>query len=95
MTSKTLRRAATAFTIAAGLAGGVAATVAAQDYVGSTVTVGGGTSGVDAGEVVILAPGLRIDGGDVINETGIGVIIGGGSSVGASPGGGTNASVVE
>ena len=67
----------------------------AQDEVGSTVTIGGGTSGVGGGEVVVLAPGVTISGGEVINETGIGVLSGGGSSIGAAPGGGENATDVE
>ena len=95
MTSKTLLRAAGAIAITAVLAGGGAATAVAQDYPGSTVTVGGGTIGVDFDDAFDLPPGLTIDGGDVVNETGIGVTITGGDSVGASPGGGPNASVVE
>lgn len=93
--SKNVLRATGALAIAFGVAGVGATTVAAQDYLGSAVTVGGGTTGVEVGDVVILAPGVTISGGDVSNETGIGVIIGGGSSIGAAAGGGTNASIVE
>ena len=49
----------------------------------------------EGGDVLVLAPGVTISGGDVTNETGIGVVIGGGTSAGAAPGGGTNSSVVE
>lgn len=95
MTSKTLLRVAGAITIALALGSGGTATAVAQELAGSTVTVGGGTIGADLDDTFVLAPGLTIDGGDVVNETGIGVTIIGGDSVGASPGGGPNASVVE
>jgi len=88
-------RTAAAITIATAL-GGVGITGAlAQDYSGSTVTVGGGNAEVGYGDIGALQPGLTISGGDVSNVTGIGVIIGGGSSVGSSTGGGENASVGE
>ena len=83
---------AIAFAVALG-AGSVGAL--AQDYQGSTVTIGGGASGVDGGDVVVIAPGVTISGGEVLNETGIGVNSGGGASVGAATGGGDNASLVE
>jgi hypothetical protein len=67
----------------------------AQDYQGSTVTVGGGTGDVGSGDVVVVAPGVTISGGEVLNETGIGVASGGGASVGAATGGGDNASLTE
>ena len=67
----------------------------AQEYVGSTVTVGGSDSPIDIDEIVVLAPGVTISGGDVTNQTGIGVASSGGSSIGAVPGGGLNASIVE
>jgi hypothetical protein len=67
----------------------------AQDYADSTVTSGGGTTGVEVGDVLILAPGVTISGGDVSNETGIGVVIGGGTSAGSAPGGYTNAAAPE
>ncbi len=67
----------------------------AQEYQGSTVTVGGGTSGVAGGDVVVVAPGVTISGGEVLNETGIGVVSGGGASVGDAAGGGDNASLTE
>ncbi len=67
----------------------------AQDYQGSTVTVGGGTGDVGSGDVVVVAPGVTISGGEVLNETGVGVASGGGASVGAATGGGDNASLTE
>lgn len=65
----------------------------AQESQGATVTVGGGSNGVESGHVVVVAPGVTIDAGDVTNDTGIGVIIGGGSSAGTTDGGDANASV--
>jgi hypothetical protein len=89
------RRTAAALLIAA-LVGGIGASDAlAQEYDGSMVTSSGGTTGVDVGDVLVLAPGVTINGGDVSNETGIGVVISGGTSAGASPGGGANAAVDE
>ena len=74
---------------------GAPSTVLAQYDEGTVVTVGGGTSDVAEGDVVLVAPGVTISGGVVANETGIGVVVTGGSSVGAGTGGGENASVVE
>jgi hypothetical protein len=89
------RRTAAALLIAA-LVGGIGASDAlAQEYDSSTVTSSGGTTGVDVGDVLVLAPGVTINDGDVSNETGISVVISGGTSAGASPGGGSNASVDE
>ena len=51
----------------------------AQDYGGSSVTTSDDTTGVE-GRVLVLAPGVTISGGNVSNETGIGVVIGGGTS---------------
>lgn len=60
------------------IATGFAANVGlAQEYNGSAVTVGGDVTGVQNGEVVVLAPGVTISGGDVVNATGIGVDSGG------------------
>ena len=95
MASAALRRTAAAIAIATTVVGIGVTGALAQDYAGSTVTVGGGTTGVEVGDVLILAPGVTISGGDVSNETGIGVVIGGGTSAGSAPGGGTNASVAE
>ena len=95
MASTALRRTAAAIAIVATVAGIGATGALAQDYAGSTVTVGGGTTGVEVGDVLVLAPGVTISGGDVSNQTGIGVVIGGGTSAGSAPGGGTNASVAE
>jgi hypothetical protein len=89
------RRTAAALFFAA-LVGSIGATNAlAQDYDGSTVTSSGGTTGVEIGDVLVLAPGVTINDGDVSNETGIGVVISGGTSAGASRGGGANAAVDE
>jgi hypothetical protein len=89
------RRTAAALLIAA-LVGGIGASDAlAQEYDGSTVTSSGGMTGVDIGDVLVLAPRVTINDGNVSNETGIGVVISGGTSAGASPGGGSNASVDE
>ena len=90
-----MRRTAAALAIAATVVGIGATGALAQDYGGSTVTTGGGTTGVEVGDVLVLAPGVTISGGDVSNETGIGVVIGGGTSAGSAPGGGTNAAAPE
>ena len=95
MASTALRRTAAAIVAAAAVVGMGATGALAQDYAGSTVTVGGGTTGVEVGDVLVLAPGVTISGGDVSNATDIGVVIGGGTSAGSAPGGGTNASVAE
>ena len=95
MIGTVLRRTAAALAIAATVAGIAVTGALAQQYTGSTVTIGDGTTGVDVGEVLVLAPGVMISGGDVTNQTGIGVVIGGGTSAGLAPGGGTNASVTE
>jgi hypothetical protein len=89
------RRSAAALFFAALIGGFGVSSALAQDYDGSTVTSSGGTAGVDIGDVLVLAPGVTINDGDVSNETGIGVVISGGTSAGASPGGGSNASVNE
>jgi hypothetical protein len=88
-------RAVGAIAIAATALGIGATGVLAQEYQGSTVTIGGGTSGVGSGDVVVVAPGVTISGGEVLNETGIGVASGGGASVGDAAGGGDNASLTE
>ena len=95
MTGKDIRQAATALALAATLAGIGAAGAMAQEYLGSEVTVGGDAAGVGFGDVAVLAPGVTISGGNVVNETGIGVVSGGGSSIGASTGGNESAAVVE
>ena len=94
MAKLALRRTAAALTIAGTVIALGATGAVAQAYIDSTVTIGG-TTGVEIGDVLVLAPGVTIDGGDVSNETGIGVIVGGGTSAGTVPGGGTNASVAE
>lgn len=95
MTHQRLRRAALAFLAAAALAGTGASGALAQENLGATVTIGGGTSGVGGGSPVVLAPGVTISGGEVTNSTGIGILSGGGSSIGASTGGNDSAAVIE
>jgi hypothetical protein len=95
MTSIALRRIAAALAIAATSVSIGATGALAQDHVGSNVTIADGTTGMEVGDVLVLAPGVTISGGEVSNETGIGVAIGGGTSAGSAPGGGTNASVAE
>ena len=95
MASMAMRRTAAALAIAATVVGMGATGALAQAYADSTVTTGDGTTSVEAGDVLILAPGVTISGGDVSNETGIGVVIGGGTSAGSAPGGGTNAAAPE
>jgi hypothetical protein len=90
MASKAMRRSAAALAVAATVVGVGASGALAQDYAGSSVTTAGDTTGVEAGDILILAPGVTISGGEVSNETGIGVVIGGGSSVGSTAGGDTN-----
>ena len=95
MTRMAMRRTAAALALAA-MAVGIGPTGAlAQDYSGSTVTTGDGTTGIEGGDVLALVPGVTISAGDVSNQTGIGVLIGGGTSAGSAPGGGTNAAAPE
>ena len=88
------QRAAAALLIVSMVIGLGAVRALAQESSGSTITTGGTTTS-HAGDVLVPAPGVTISSGDVSNETGIGVVINGGTSAGAVPGGGTNASVVE
>lgn len=90
-----LRRTALAAALAFSLAGTGAAATLAQQSLGSSVTVGGGVTGVQGGDVVTVAPGVTISGGDVSNTTGIGIDSGGGSSIGTTTGGSDSAAVVE
>jgi hypothetical protein len=90
-----MARGAAVLAVAALLGAAEFGSTLAQENAGSTVTVGGGVESVDGGGFVNVAPGVFISGGTVANETGIGVIISGGSSVGASTGGDTNAAVDE
>ena len=92
---KRMMRTGAAVALALAATGFVATGGLAQEYLGSAVTVGGDVTGVQNGEVVVLAPGVTISGGDVVNATGIGVDSGGGSSIGASTGGDTNAATTE
>lgn len=96
MNSTTRLRAASAVAVAAVALGIGSIGTLAQDSQGSTVTVGGGPAGgVVSGDIVVVAPGVTISGGEVLNETGIGVVTGGGASVGDAAGGGDNASLTE
>ena len=95
MANTAMRRSAAVLAIAATMLGIGATGALAQEFDGSTVTIGGDTSGVEVGDVLVLPPGVTISGGEVSNETGIGVDLGGGTSAGTAPGGGTNASVPE
>jgi hypothetical protein len=91
MARMAMRRTAAALALAATVVGIGATGALAQDYSGSTITTSDGTTGVEGSDVLVLAPGVTISGGDVSNATGIGVVIGGGTSAGSAPGGGTNA----
>ena len=73
--------------MAAGVLLGASSGTLAQETQGSTVTIGGGSMNVGGGGSQIIAPGVTINGGDVVNATGIGVDSAGGSSIGASTGG--------
>jgi len=91
MAIKAMRRSAGALAVAATLVVAGATGALAQDYAGSSVTTAGDATDVDVGDILIVAPGVTISGGEVSNETGIGVVIGGGSSIGSTTGGDTNA----
>jgi hypothetical protein len=94
MAMRAWRRAAAALLIVCIVIGLGATRALAQESSGSTITTGGITTDA-ASDVLVPAPGVTISSGDVTNETGIGVVIGGGTSAGAAPGGGTSSSVVE
>jgi hypothetical protein len=87
MTLQIARRAALALVAGGMLAVAGTGAAMAQDNLGSVVTIGGGISGIEGGTTIIMAPGVTINGGEVGNSTDIGVLSGGGSSVGASTGG--------
>ena len=91
MATKAMRGSAAALAVAATVVGVGASAALAQDYAGSSVTTAGDTTDVDVGDILIVAPGVTISGGEVSNETGIGVVIGDGSSIGSTTGGDTNA----
>ena len=95
MTKLAMRRTAAALALVTTVVGMGATGALAQDYSGSTITIGGGTTDVEVGNVMTPAPGVTISAGDVSNETGVGVVIGGGTSAGSAPGGGTNAAAPE
>ncbi len=95
MISMAMRRTAAALALAGTVVGVGATGSLAQEYADSTVTTSDGTTGAESGDILILAPGVTITGGDVSNQTGIGVLIGGGTSAGSAPGGGTNAAAPE
>ena len=87
MTLQIARRAAIALVAGGMLAAASSGIAMAQENSGSLVTIGGGITTIQGGTSSILAPGVTINGGDVGNTTDIGVLSGGGSSVGASTGG--------
>ena len=67
----------------------------AQEYPESGVSVGGAVTGGGHRGSTGIAPGVVISGGTVSNTTGIGVNVGGGSSIGATSGGDDSAAVVQ
>lgn len=96
MKQRSIRQLALAMALGALLVGLGAGSTLAQDGLGANVTIGsGGISAVGDGVTTILAPGVTISGGDVSNSTGIDVLSGGGSSIGATTGGSDSAAVVE
>ena len=95
MARTALRRTVAALTIATTVIGIGATEAQGQDDSSSTVTIGGGTTDVEASGTWVLAPGVTISGGEVSNATGIGVNLSGGTSAGTAPGGGTNAAAPE
>lgn len=95
MSNKRLIQAGAAALAAALLLGGVTLGALAQEYPASTVTIGGGTAGPAGSDASVLAPGVVISGGTVVNSTGIGVDSGGGSSIGTTTGGDDSAAIVE
>jgi hypothetical protein len=93
MAALALRRAAAALLIVVIVLGLGATKALAQDAAGSTITTGGTAD--EVGDALVPASGVTVSSGEVSNETGIGVVISGGSSAGVTPGGSTNASVGE
>ena len=67
----------------------------AQENSSSLVTIGGGITSIQGGTSTILAPGVTINGGDVGNTTDIGVLSGGGSSIGDVAGGDDSLAATE
>jgi hypothetical protein len=90
MATLALRRAAAALLIVATVLSLGVTKALAQDYAGSTITTGGTTD--EVGDILVPASEVTISSGEVSNETGIGVVIDGGTSAGVTPGGGANAS---
>ena len=90
-----IRQAAAALGLAATVVGVGATGALAQDYSDSMITTSAGTTSVEGGDVLALAPGVTISAGDVSDQTGSGVLIGGGTSAGSAPGGGTNTAAPE
>ena len=95
MTLQIARRAAIALVAGGMLVVAGAGAAMAQDNGGSLVTIGGGITNVQGGTSTILAPGVTINGGEVGNTTDIGVLLGGGSSIGDSTGGDDSLAAVE
>ena len=94
MATLALRWAAAVLLIVATMLGLGATKALAQENAGSTITTAGTTT-VEVGNVLVPASGVTISSGEVSNETGIGVVISGGTSAGVTPGGDTNASADE
>lgn len=95
MRTRHMRQIGLALAMALGLAATGAAGTLAQENLGAVVTVGGGAGGGVGSDIVVMAPGVTISGGEVTNATGIGIDSGGGSSIGTTTGGSDSAAIVE
>jgi hypothetical protein len=95
MTRQIARRAALALVAGGLLAAAGAGATMAQENSASLVTIGGGVTTIQGGTSTIVAPGVTIDAGDVGNTTDIGVLLGGGSSIGDATGGDDSLAAVE
>ena len=89
-----LRRAILAAAIALASVSIVVPATMAQDNPSSIVSIGGVAGSGHRGSTAV-APGVVISGGTVSNTTGIGVNVGGGSSIGSTIGGDDSAAVVQ
>ena len=95
MTLQIARRAALALVAGGMLVAAGAGAATAQENSASLVTIGGGVTTIQGGTSTIVAPGVTIDAGDVGNSTDIGVLLGGGSSIGDATGGDDSLAAVE
>jgi hypothetical protein len=93
MVGRNTRRAAFA-AAALMLAANAAPATLAQEYPSSTITTGGVAADGHRGSISV-APSVIISGGNVSNTTGIGVNVGGGSSIGTTTGGDDSAAIVQ